>query len=51
MKNNENRLSSILEKCTRIIESKNGKLLSKKFNSLKSRFRIQCADGHIFTLG
>jgi len=42
-------LNNIFKKCKEIIKNKKGILLSKTFNSINSRLRIQCSNGHIFT--
>ena len=39
----------IFNKCLEIIKKNNGILLSKKLTSIKSRLKIQCSNGHIFT--
>lgn len=42
-------LEYLFSKCINIIKQNEGNLLTKQFNSLKTRLRIKCINGHIFS--
>ena len=43
------KLNEIFSKCKKIVKEHKGTLLTKSYNSINTRLRIQCSNGHLFT--